>query len=215
MKWYAKFFHLPCSHWVWFHKTFLSTPKKQSPKIIISATNNKINIVSSKNAITAQVIHFVLHVVYNETKREKSPGESRYAILFVTKWKKKKFAETKLFLLDEQSLHMKMLRANFVSCCGANCVNQYFQILSLVDYGRKVPEGKLEPIGLKDHLFHLLKTLNRNIIIWTHCQTLVRAQTDKDTSSDKNEDKNEGYVWRYICLSHSNNAEEPYWALWQ
>ena len=68
-------------------------------------------------------------------------------------------------LLDEQSLHMKMLRANFVSCCGANCVNQYFQTLSLVDYGRKVPEGKLEPIGLKDHLFHLLKTLNRNIII--------------------------------------------------
>ena len=165
MKWY-KFSHLPCSHWVWFHKTFLSTPKKQTPKTIISTTNNKINIVSSKNAITAQVIH----LVYNKTKREKSPGGSRYAMLFVTKWKKKKFAETKL------SVHMKMLRANFLSCCGSNCVNQYFQILNLVDYGRKVPEGKVETIGLKDHLFHLLKTLTRNIIIWTHCQILVRAQ---------------------------------------
>ena len=45
---------------------------------------------------------------------------------------------------DEQSLHMKILRANFVSCGAANCVNQHFEILNLVGYGRRVSEGKLE-----------------------------------------------------------------------
>ena len=46
--------------------------------------------------------------------REKSPMESRYAMLFVTKGKKKKFVETKLLPPEEVSLHMKILRANFV-----------------------------------------------------------------------------------------------------
>ena len=59
-------------------------------------------------AIIAHLIDFILHVVYNKPNIEKSPGESRYAMLFVTKEKKKKFIETKLLLLDEQSLHMKI-----------------------------------------------------------------------------------------------------------
>ena len=66
-------------------------------------------------------------------------------MLFVTKGKKKKFVETKILEPDEQSLHMKILRANFVSCVAANYVHQHFEILNLVDYGWKVPEVKLEP----------------------------------------------------------------------
>ena len=63
-------------------------------------------------------------------------------MLFVTKGKKRKFVETKLLPPDEQSLHLKILEANFVSCSGANCVNQ---TLNLVDYGWNVSERKLEP----------------------------------------------------------------------
>ena len=96
---------------------------------------------------------------------------------FVTKGKKKNFVDTKFLPPDEQSLHMKILRANLVSCSGANCVNQHFEILNLVDYGWKVAEGKLEPNGLRNQLFHLLKTLTRKRIISKHYQVLVKANT--------------------------------------
>ena len=69
----------------------------------------------------AQVIGFILHVVYNKPKRKKSPGESGYAMLFVTKGKKKKFFETKL--RRQMNNHYKMfkvLRVKFVSCGGTN-----------------------------------------------------------------------------------------------
>ena len=61
-------------------------------------------------------------------------------MLFVIKGKKKKFLKTKLLPPNEQLLHMKILRANFVSCGAAICVNQRFEILNLVDYGWKVSE---------------------------------------------------------------------------
>ena len=40
--------------------------------------------------------------------------ENRYTMLFVTKGKKKKFVENKFLPQDEQSLHMKILEANFM-----------------------------------------------------------------------------------------------------
>ena len=36
-----------------------------------------------------KVTYFVLHIIYNLPKREKSPGVSRYAILYVGKGEKK------------------------------------------------------------------------------------------------------------------------------
>ena len=109
------------------------------------STTKLIPSLSSKRAFIAQATDFILHVVYNRPMREKSPGESRYAMLFVTKIKKKKFVETKFLSSNEQSLHMKILRANFVSCGEANSVNQEFEILNLVDCGWKISEGKLDP----------------------------------------------------------------------
>ena len=109
------------------------------------STTKLIPSLSSKRAFIAQATDFILHVVYNRPMREKSPGESRYAMLFVTKIKKKKFVETKFLSSNEQSLHMKILRANFVSCGEANSVNQEFEILNLVDCGWKISEGTLDP----------------------------------------------------------------------
>ena len=37
-----------------------------------------------------KVTYFVLHVICNRPKQEKSPGDSRYAMLYVGKGKKKK-----------------------------------------------------------------------------------------------------------------------------
>ena len=56
-------------------------------------------------------------------------------MLFVTKRKTKKSVKTKLLPPNKQSLHMKTLRANFVSYGWTNCVNQHFEILNPADYG--------------------------------------------------------------------------------
>ena len=68
-------------------------------------------------------------------KERKSPGESRCAILFVTKGKKKKLVETELFPPEEQSLHKKILGVNFVSYGWASSLKQHFEILNPVEYG--------------------------------------------------------------------------------
>ena len=69
-------------------------------------------------------------------------------MLFVTKGKTKIFVEIELLLPEEQSLHMKILRANFASCVGIHFFNQHFEILNNLDR-----------------------------IIWTHYQMLVKALT--------------------------------------
>ena len=111
--------------------------KASKKKLSQFSTAKLISSISSKKAIIAQVIDFILHVVYNRPKRKSREkfhtGESRYAMPFITKGKTKKFVEIKLLPPDKQSLHMKILEVNFVSCGRANCVNQHFEILNLVD----------------------------------------------------------------------------------
>ena len=124
---------------------------------------------------------------------------------FVTKGKKKNFVDTKFLPPDEQSLHMKILRANLVSCSGANCVNQHFEILNLVDYGWKVAEGKLEPNWLEESALSSIEDIDKE---QNNFETLPGISESKYKTSIDSEDENEG-----ICLSHSNDEEEPYWAL--
>ena len=138
-------------------------------------------------------------------QREKSPGEIRYAMSLVTKGKKKKFVKTKLLPPDEQSRHMKILRANFFLCVAANCVNQHFEILNLVDYGWKVSEGKLEPNWFEGSALVSVQDIDQEK---NNLDTLPDVSENTDTTSNDLEDVNEG-----ICLSHSNDEEELYWAL--
>ena len=107
-----------------------------------------INLLSSLATLrvgVAQIIAFVLHIVCNRPKREKTPGESRYAMLFVKKGKKKVFVQTKQLSPDERSLRMKILRANYISYGWENCLNQHFEIPNPLEYGWKICDRKLEP----------------------------------------------------------------------
>ena len=68
-----------------FTKTFYRHSKIQSFKKMITRPS-ALNLLSSLATVridVAQIIDFVLHIVYNRPKREKTPGEIRYAILFV------------------------------------------------------------------------------------------------------------------------------------
>ena len=100
-----------------FSKTFYRLSKIQSFKKMLTEPL-AINLLSSLATVrvdVAQIIDFVLHIVYNKPKREKTPCESRYAMLFVKKGKKKVFIQTKQLPPDERSLRMKKLRANYIS----------------------------------------------------------------------------------------------------
>ena len=66
-----------------------------------------------------KVTYFVLHVIYNRQKREKSPRDLKA---------KKKFAPTKSLRPDQKSLTMKILRAHLVSHSWVNC--QSFDLVS-------------------------------------------------------------------------------------
>ena len=90
-----------------------------------------------------------MHIVYDKPKREKTPGESRYAMLFVKKGKQKVFVQTKQVPPDERSLYIKILRANFISYGWENCLNQHFEIPNPLEYGWTIWDRKLEPNWLE------------------------------------------------------------------
>ena len=92
-----------------------------------------------------KVTYFVLHVIYNRPKREKSPGDRRYAMLYAGKGKKK-FAPTKSLPPDQKSLTMKILRAHLVSHSWVNCLDCNYQSLDPPSNGWIFVNGALQPL---------------------------------------------------------------------
>ena len=59
---------------------------------------------------------------------------NKYAILSIGKGNKRKLASTKSLIPDEQSLKMKILRANFISHGWINCLNPYYEAFDPLQY---------------------------------------------------------------------------------
>ena len=90
----------------------------------------KISSLSTSNLDYNNIIDFVLRVIYNRPKTEKTPGQSRYSMLFVKrKGKIRKFSDTKRLLPDTESLKMKILRANYVTLG-----KLLFSLFSILEY---------------------------------------------------------------------------------
>ena len=63
-----------------------------------------------------EVIDFIIHIIYNRPKSEKTAAQSRYATAIKTsKIGKKTFNDTRQIQPDESTLKMKIMRANFVT----------------------------------------------------------------------------------------------------
>ena len=73
---------------------------------------NKLSSLSSRNIDFDCVVEFILRVIYNRPRTETTPGDSRYAMLFV---KKRKFSDNNRLTPDESSLKMKIKRAYYVT----------------------------------------------------------------------------------------------------
>ena len=128
-----------------FTRTFFRRSKIQSFKKLIANPNNAdlLQFLTTENANISDVTDFVLHVIYNRPRRERTPADSRYAMLFVGK--QNKFASTKALPPDQKSLTLKILRANFVSHGWANCLNGNYEQLDPLRYGWKYEDDLLQP----------------------------------------------------------------------
>lgn len=100
----------------------------------------------SGKADVDQVTDFVLHIIYNRPLREKTPGDSRYAMLFVKNGKQTKFAPTKSLPPDYDSLHQKIKRANFVAYGWKNSLYGEFDQPDPLLYGWKYENEVLMPV---------------------------------------------------------------------
>ena len=127
-----------------FKKPFFGRSKISSFKKLLSKPES-IDLMSSMNTDHVdieKVTHFVLHAIYNRPKREKSPGDSRYAMLHVGKRRKKKFASTKSLPSDQKSLTMKILRAHLVG----HSLDSNYQSLDPLSNGWIFVDGALQPL---------------------------------------------------------------------
>ena len=73
-----------------------------------------IKLLSSLATIrvdVAQIIDFVLHIVYNRPIREETPGKSRYAMLFVKKGKEKVLVQLKQLLRRRKILAYEVIKS--------------------------------------------------------------------------------------------------------
>ena len=110
---------------------------------------NLLRSLTSTDINAKELINFVLHIIYNRKRTEKSPGESRYAMLFTTgKGKRGRFTDTRRLPSDEATLAMKFKRAHYVTlgmsllylftfiCVVSFNVNQHHSNCNLRNNGR-------------------------------------------------------------------------------
>ena len=94
-----------------------------------------LHSLQTENAIVSEVIDFVIHIIYNRPNHERTPGDSRYAMLFVKRGNKKVFASTKTLIPYVDSLTMKIKRADLVAHSWINCLNLEYEGLEPLLYG--------------------------------------------------------------------------------
>ena len=78
------------------------------------------------NANIWEVIEFVIRIIYNRRKSEKTLGDARYNMLFIKSKDKKKFASTRCLPPDEISLALKIKRDIYITISYTSCLNPIF-----------------------------------------------------------------------------------------
>jgi len=105
-----------------------------------------LSSLSTQTADVDQVADFVLHTIYNQPKKERTPGESRYSMLISGKGHTRKFTSSKRLPPDSNSLGFHIKRDNFVIYGMVNCLTGSFEQPDPLNYGWKFEDGVLVPI---------------------------------------------------------------------
>ena len=127
---------------------------------------------------------FILRTVYNRPANDKTPMDSRLAILFSGKGKSRKFRSTKTLPPNRRSLLMKIKRANLVSYSLENCLNPEILSMDPCDWGWVVRDNLLIPVWFEgsnspsdiEYDLHIKNTLQN-----------YNEDTDSDISDSESE----------------------------
>ena len=114
----------------------------------MQANPETMSLLSSLQSLQADVnavTDFILHVVYSRPKKEKTPGDSRYAMLFTGKGTKR-ITPSKRLPPDHKSLTCHIQRVNLVVHGMINCLNVTYDQLDPLQYGWKLENGIPMPI---------------------------------------------------------------------
>ena len=76
-------------------------------KLLLSLNTERVEVTD--------VTDFIIHIVYNRPKSEKTAAQSRYATAIKTNKIGKKFNNNKQIPPEEWTLKMKTMRANFAT----------------------------------------------------------------------------------------------------
>ena len=110
----------------------------------------------NETPVIANVVEFVLRIVYNQPKKDKTLGESRY-IMMTSKMKKKDgkitYASSKKLPPDEALMKMKIRWGTYVSIIILSSLNLTFVHPDLPLYGWKSVDGIWEPMCLEGKLY--------------------------------------------------------------
>ena len=99
-------------------------------------TVSLLSSLESSELILNDVTNFILHVIYNRPKKEKTPGDSRYAMLFTGQGKKRKFTPWSMRLPpDSKLLKCHIQRVNLIVHGMVNCLNGSYDQLDPLKYG--------------------------------------------------------------------------------
>ncbi len=115
-----------------------------------------LSSLSSAESHVDEVTDFVLHIIYNRPKKEKTPGDSRYAMIFAGKGTKRAFTPLKRLPPDQNTLACAIRRVNLVVHGMVNCLDGTTNLMFwnmagnwkmafLYQYGMK---GKHYPTGM-------------------------------------------------------------------
>ena len=102
-----------------------------------------IDLMSSMNTDDGDIekaTYFVLNVIYNRPKQEKSP---RDPMLYVGKGEEKKVCTYEITAARSKSFTMKILRAHLVSHSWINCLDCNYQLLDPLSNGWIFVDGAL------------------------------------------------------------------------
>ena len=90
-------------------------------------------------------IDFILRILYNRPRKEKTPGDSRYAMMMSGKGKIRKFTPSQRLPPDRKSKQRHIQRANFVVNCLVNCLDATYRQPNPLNYEWTLNDGVPQP----------------------------------------------------------------------
>ena len=120
-----------------------------------------------------EISNFILYVIYNLPKKEKSVTESRVIMMFGKKEKGKCSKKSKKSIPpDEKSLKMKILRSNFVSHSWKHGLSNDYIHLTLHNVNGNMLMVTLCHCGMKNQIYVPMKYII-NISVGTEIQVMT------------------------------------------